>query len=71
MQQRWRGKPYAELLQSYGPPRLVMTVANHPAEQEVVVVYGVVDASSPCIDAFLVGPQRGGGELIVDDYFCR
>lgn len=71
MKGMWKGKPYAALLQAYGPPRLVMSVANHHPLFESVAVYGVVDQATDCIDAFLLAMPEPDGERVISDYFCR
>lgn len=71
MQAAWRGRSYLSLLEKYGPPRAVMT---HPGTRDrgtEVVVYGVRDVRSNCIDAFTVLGPGSNQERIVMDYFCR
>jgi hypothetical protein len=67
MKSSWSGRPYQELVQAYGAPRLVMNIPARPARFSVVV-YERLDSTSGCIDAFTVVQDD---MPVVDDYFCR
>jgi hypothetical protein len=63
----WNGRPYHELVQAFGAPRLVMNIPARPARFSVVV-YERLDTTTDCIDAFTVVQD----DLpVVNDYFCR
>ena len=67
MKSSWSGRPYKELVQVFGAPRLVMNIPARPARFSVVV-YERLDTTSDCIDAFTV---MNDSTPVVDDYFCR
>lgn len=71
LQTTWRGRSYNALLEAYGSPRIVMNVPGYRPLKTSVVVYGVVDNATQCIDAFTVVVHGNNGELTVADYFCR
>lgn len=71
MQTAWRGRPYNALLEAYGSPKMVMNVPGYRPLKTSVVVYGVVDKSTQCIDTFTVVAQGANGEQTISDYFCR
>lgn len=71
MQETWRGQTYHALLAQYGPPSFVM---SHPARRDPgsdIVIYGVRDALTNCIDAFTLIVPKPSHEQMVADYFCR
>jgi len=70
LQAAWRGRPYNNLVEAFGAPKLVMNVPGYRQMKTSVVVYGSVDKVTNCIDAFTVVHGRTG-ELTVTDYFCR
>jgi len=71
MQVIWRGRSYYALLEKFGPPRAVMEHPGLRNDSGEIVLYGVRDVASNCIDAFtVIGPGRSG-DRIVADYFCR
>jgi hypothetical protein len=63
----WNGRPYHELVQAYGAPRLVLNIPARPARFSVVV-YERLDSTTDCIDAFTVVQDE---MPVVNDYFCR
>ncbi len=71
LQAMWRGQPYHSLIEAYGPAPLAMGVPGQPALKTSIMVYGVRDAATRCIDAFTVVQPSNSRELIVADYFCR
>lgn len=71
LQTTWRGRPYNALLEAYGSPKMVMNVPGYRPVKTSVVVYGVVDRSTQCIDTFTVATNNNGAEPTILDYFCR
>lgn len=71
MQTAWRGRPYHSLLDKLGPPRAIMAHPGLRAERGEIVLYGVRDPGSNCIDAFTVVAPGSSPDRIVADYFCR
>ena len=71
LQSRWRGKPYDELLKTSGPPKLMMNVLGYRPLRTSLLVYGVVDEASSCIDAFTMVKDEETAQWTVSDYFCR
>jgi hypothetical protein len=67
MKSSWSGRPYQELVQAYGAPRLVMNIPARPPRFSVVV-YERLDTTTDCIDAFTVVQDA---TPVVNDYFCR
>lgn len=67
MKLSWNGRPYRELVQAYGAPRLVMNIPARPSSFSVVV-FERLDSTTDCIDAFTVVQ---GTLPVVNDYFCR
>jgi hypothetical protein len=70
LQADWRGRPYANLLENFGTPQMMMSVPGRRHFQTSVAVYGVTDNLSQCIDAFTL-LVLNSGEVIIADYFCR
>jgi hypothetical protein len=70
LQAAWRGRPYTSLLEVFGSPKMVMSVPGYRQLRTSVVVYGTLDKTTQCIDAFTI-VQRTNGDLTVSDYFCR
>jgi hypothetical protein len=68
MQAEWRGRSYDSLVENFGSP---LVEWMHPAYRGRIVIYGVRDAASNCIDAFTVVSWGGSQNQIVADYFCR
>lgn len=71
MQAAWRGRSYFSLLEKFGPPKFTMTHPGRRTESAEIVLYGVRDFTSNCIDAFTVVEPGRNGDRIVADYFCR
>ena len=71
MQSAWRGQSYQSLLEKFGPPQAVMSHPGMRAGRGEIVLYGMRDASTNCLDAFTVILPGGSPERIVGDYFCR
>jgi hypothetical protein len=67
MKSSWSGRPYQELVQAYGAPRLVMNIPARPSRFSVVV-YERLDTTTDCIDAFTVVQDT---LPMINDYFCR
>ena len=67
MKSSWNGRPYKELVQAFGAPRLVMNIPARPSRFSVVV-YERLDTTTDCIDAFTVVQDT---LPVVNDYFCR
>lgn len=71
LQSRWRGRSYHALLQAYGAPKMVMSVPGYRPLNTSVIVFGVIDRKTNCIDAFTVVSDNQNGDMTVADYFCR
>jgi hypothetical protein len=67
MKSSWSGRPYEELVQAYGAPRMVMNIPARPPRFSVVV-FERLDTTTDCIDAFTVVQDD---MPMVNDYFCR
>ena len=68
---RWRGQPYAALLQAMGQPRLVMRIPGDRPLPSLAVLFGREDEPLACADAFTIVQNEDGGAWTVADYFCR
>lgn len=71
LQSTWRGRSYHALVAAYGTPKMVMGLPSYRPMETSVVVYGVIDRASECIDAFTVVADKPDGDLTISDYFCR
>lgn len=71
LQSNWRGKPYEALLEAFGSPPLMMNTLGYRPNKTSLVVYGVVDQSSNCVDTFSMVKNDQTGQWTVADYFCR
>lgn len=71
LQAAWRGLPYHALLQAFGPPHIVLSIPGYRPLKTNIVVYGIRDGASNCIDAFTIVTPSNNTEEIVADYFCR
>lgn len=71
LQRIWRGQSYRALLETYGRPMMIMNVPGYRPLRTSVVVYGVQDQPSKCIDAFTVVVHGSDNQETVADYFCR
>jgi hypothetical protein len=71
MRTAWRGRSYYSLLEKFGPPRAVLSHPGLRAGSAEIVLYGVRDVASNCIDAFTVVAPGSSGDRFVLDYFCR
>lgn len=71
LQTMWSGRPYNTLVETYGSPKLIMSVPGYRAVRTSVAVFGVIDKASDCIDAFTIQTHFHSGEIMVADYFCR
>lgn len=69
-QRLWRGRPFKDLVNYFGTPKVMMDVPGNRPLRTTVAVYGIVDKASNCIDAFTLVMVRRD-ELEVADYFCR
>ena len=67
MKSSWNGRPYQELVKTFGAPRLIMNIPARPSRFSVVV-YERLDTTTDCIDAFTVVQDA---TPVVNDYFCR
>ena len=71
LQRIWRGQSFHTLLQTYGRPMMIMNVPGYRPVRTSVVVYGVQDPPSKCVDAFTVVVHGSDNQETVADYFCR
>lgn len=71
LQAAWRGRPYQSLVDTFGSPRMIMSVPGYRAVRTEIVVYGTRDRFTNCIDAFTIVTDRNSGAVTVADYFCR
>lgn len=71
LQSTWKGRSYNALLSAYGTPKMVMGLPGYRPLDTSVVVFGVIDRASDCIDAFTVVAENPSGDLTIADYFCR
>lgn len=71
LQSTWVGKRYDALLEGFGEPKLHMDILGYRPLKTSLAVYGVVDPTSQCIDAFTMVQLEDTGEWVVADYFCR
>jgi hypothetical protein len=71
LQAMWKGRPYNALLETYGSPKLVMSLPGYRQMKTSVVVFGVVDKGSDCVDSFTIESHAQSGEMMVSDYYCR
>lgn len=71
LQSLWKGRPYNALLETYGAPKMVMSLPGYRAVTSSVVVFGVIDKASDCVDAFTIESLGQNGEMMVSDYYCR
>lgn len=69
-QNTWRGRSFRDLIAYFGTPKVMMDVPGNRPLRTTVAVYGIVDRTSQCIDAFTLVQVRKD-ELQVADYFCR
>lgn len=70
-QSAWVGKRYDSLLEAFGEPDLHLNILGQRPLKTSLVVYGVLDQSSQCVDAFTMVKLKDTGEWVVADYFCR
>ena len=70
-QSTWRGRTYEALIESYGAPKMMMNVPGHRPLKTSLVVYGVIDKTANCVDAFTMVKQEQTEQWTVADYFCR
>jgi len=71
LQAMWKGRPYNALLETYGAPKIVMSLPGYRPMKTSVVVFGVIDKSSDCVDSFTIESHAQSGEMMVSDYYCR
>jgi len=71
LQAMWKGRPYNALLETYGAPKMVMSLPGYRAMKTSVVVFGVIDKASDCVDSFTIESHAQSGEMMVSDYYCR
>lgn len=71
LQANWRGKAYEALLAAYGSPQFMMNAVGYRPLKTSLVVFGVVDKASNCVDTFSMVKNEQTGEWTVADYFCR
>lgn len=71
LQSAWKGRPYDALLENFGAPILTMNVLGYRPLKTSLVVYGMLDQNSNCIDAFTMVKDEQSGQWSVADYFCR
>lgn len=70
-QSAWVGKRYDALLEAFGEPKLHLNILGYRPLKTSLAVYGVLDQSSKCVDAFTMVKLEDTGEWVVADYFCR
>jgi hypothetical protein len=68
LQATWGGRSYSSLLETLGPPKVVMEIPGR-SHHSSARVYGVMDVDSQCIESFTVVLKEN--DLIVVSYFCR
>ncbi|MBC8210613.1 MAG: hypothetical protein H8E21_06050 [Gammaproteobacteria bacterium] len=68
MRERWEGHLYAELVKEMGRTGNSMTVPSKRGENRSLIIFGINDPISRCIDSFGV---INGDEPIIDSYSCR
>jgi hypothetical protein len=71
LQSAWVGKRYDSLLEAFGEPKLHMNILGYRPLKTSLAVYGVLDTSANCVDAFTMVKIEDTGEWVVADYFCR
>lgn len=71
LQALWKGRPYNALLETYGAPKMTMSLPGYRPMTSSVVVFGVIDKASDCVDAFTIESNGQSGEMMVSDYYCR
>jgi hypothetical protein len=72
LQSTWKGQSYHALVEAYGAPKMVMSVPSPRPVPTSIVVYGVIDNMTNCIDSFTVtGQVQNIEDMTVMDYFCR
>lgn len=69
LQFEWRGKSYAHLVESMGPPLRMLAIPGGDPGLAWAVFYGIRDTRADCFDAFTI--MIVDGEERVVDYFCR
>ena len=62
---------YDALLEAFGEPKLHLNILGYRPLKTSLAVYGVLDQSSKCVDAFTMVKLEDTGEWVVADYFCR
>ena len=65
----WKGQTYDALREVLGKPEL--TVNNPNNARLMILIYGVTDDKSDCVDAYTVVNEVKKGHWSVMDYFCR
>lgn len=68
MRERWEGRLYAELVKEMGRTGKSMTVPSKWGDIRSVIIFGINDPLSGCIDSFGV---INGDEPMIDSYSCR
>lgn len=71
LQTAWRGRSYRALVETFGSPRMIMSLPSYRPVRTEVVVYGETDKATRCIDAFTIVMPGNSGDAVVEDYFCR
>ena len=71
LQSTWRGRPYEALVETYGEPKMTMSILGYRPLKTSLVVYGVVDQTANCVDAFTMVKHAQTGNWTVAEYFCR
>jgi len=74
LQAAWIGRPYQELLSTWGTPRMILKLPGDHRPDEMVVVYGVRNRAVGCVDTFTVyngTAQAPNDQSQVINYFCR
>lgn len=67
----WKGQSYDALREALGEPELLMNIPGRSPLLAWIVVYGVLDEKSKCVDTFTLVNEAKRGELTVAAYSCR
>lgn len=71
LQSNWQGKPYKDLMEAFGESVCELKIPGVRSTEAFIVVYGIRNPASNCIDAFTLRKVEDGREWVVADYFCR
>ena len=71
LQSNWQGKPYKDLMEAFGESVSELDIPSPRSPETFVVIFGVRNSASNCIDAFTLKKVEDSREWVVNDYFCR